>query len=113
MRVERFRHHWISVGQYGRAIRLFRAENCRDLIFIGTLVLRHTDRQASLIEEGWEEVPIDAIRDVDLTAGGHRLTIGTDADGIEEILCCREIAGQAARWWAPRSGRFLLPGRAR
>jgi hypothetical protein len=38
-------------------------------IFIGTLVLRHTDRQASLIAEGWEEVPIDAIRDVDLQPG--------------------------------------------
>ena len=36
--VERFRHHWISVGQLGRAMRLFRAENCRDLVFIGTLV---------------------------------------------------------------------------
>jgi DUF1009 family protein len=35
---ERFRHHWISVGQIGRALRLFRAENCRDLVFIGTLV---------------------------------------------------------------------------
>ena len=35
---ERFRHHWISVGQLGRALRLFRAENCRDLVFIGTLV---------------------------------------------------------------------------
>jgi DUF1009 family protein len=34
----RFRHHWISVGQLGRALRLFRAENCRDLVFIGTLV---------------------------------------------------------------------------
>lgn len=38
VRVTRFRHHWISVGQYGRAIGLFRAENCRDLVFIGTLV---------------------------------------------------------------------------
>jgi DUF1009 family protein len=36
--VERFRHHWIAVGQYGRAVKLFRAENCRDLIFIGSLV---------------------------------------------------------------------------
>jgi len=34
---KRFRHHWISVGQFGRAEKLFRAENCRDLIFIGTL----------------------------------------------------------------------------
>ena len=36
--VSRFRHHWISVGQVGRAMKLFRAENCRDLVFIGTLV---------------------------------------------------------------------------
>jgi UDP-2,3-diacylglucosamine hydrolase len=34
----RFRHHWISVGQLGRAEKLFRSENCRNLIFIGTLV---------------------------------------------------------------------------
>ena len=34
----RFRHHWISVGQIGRAEKLFRAENCRNLVFIGTLV---------------------------------------------------------------------------
>jgi DUF1009 family protein len=33
----RFRHHWISVGQLGRATKLFRSEGCRDLIFIGTL----------------------------------------------------------------------------
>ena len=36
--VERFRHHWISVGQLGKAEKLFRDENCRDLVFIGTLV---------------------------------------------------------------------------
>jgi UDP-2,3-diacylglucosamine hydrolase len=35
---ERFRHHWITVGQYGRAKKLFRQENCRNLVFIGTLV---------------------------------------------------------------------------
>ncbi len=36
-RVGRFRHHWISVGQLGRATKLFRSEGCRELIFIGTL----------------------------------------------------------------------------
>src|ERR1700716_1491533 len=36
--VERFRHHWISIGQLGRAVKLFRAENCRHLVFIGSLV---------------------------------------------------------------------------
>jgi DUF1009 family protein len=38
VRVERFRHHWIAVGQLGRAVKLFRSEKCRDLVFIGTLV---------------------------------------------------------------------------
>src|SRR3954447_3270246 len=36
--VARFRHHWISIGQLGRAVKLFRSENCRELVFIGTLV---------------------------------------------------------------------------
>ena len=30
-------------------------------VFIGTLVLRHSDHHASLLERGWEEVPIAAI----------------------------------------------------
>lgn len=36
--VTRFKHHWISLGQLGRLTRLLRAENCRDLAFIGTLI---------------------------------------------------------------------------
>ena len=31
-------------------------------IFIGTLCIRHTGRQASLEEEGWTEVPFTEIR---------------------------------------------------
>jgi len=38
VRAECFRHHWITVGQLGRATKLFRSEGCRDLIFIGTLM---------------------------------------------------------------------------
>jgi DUF1009 family protein len=38
VKVERFRHHWIHLGQVGRASKLFRSEGCRDLVFIGTLV---------------------------------------------------------------------------
>ena len=30
-------------------------------VFIGTLVLRHQDHHASLLESGWEEVPIEEI----------------------------------------------------
>jgi hypothetical protein len=38
IRVQRYRHHWISIGQIGRVLKLLRAENCRDLVFIGALV---------------------------------------------------------------------------
>jgi len=31
-------------------------------VFIGTLVLRHTDHHALLLERGWEEIPPDEIR---------------------------------------------------
>jgi DUF1009 family protein len=34
----RFRHHWISIGQFGKLCRLLRDEGCRQLAFIGTLV---------------------------------------------------------------------------
>ena len=37
-RAEGYRHHWIAIGQIGRAKKLFRAEGCRDLLFIGSLV---------------------------------------------------------------------------
>ena len=30
-------------------------------IFIGTLVLRHSDHHALLLERGWEEVPLEKI----------------------------------------------------
>jgi hypothetical protein len=31
-------------------------------VFIGTLCIRHTGRQASLEERGWEEIPVPEIR---------------------------------------------------
>jgi UDP-2,3-diacylglucosamine hydrolase len=34
----RHRHHWVSLGQLGRIMRYARAEGCRDIVFIGTLV---------------------------------------------------------------------------
>jgi hypothetical protein len=30
-------------------------------VFIGTLCIRHTGRQASLEERGWEEIPVERI----------------------------------------------------
>lgn len=34
--LEQFPHHWIAVGQAGRFRRLARAENCRDVVFVGS-----------------------------------------------------------------------------
>ena len=36
--VERYPHHWIAVGQLGRFFRLARAERCKEVLFIGTLL---------------------------------------------------------------------------
>ena len=36
--VERFPHHWIYIGQLGKFFRLARAEGCREVVFIGSLV---------------------------------------------------------------------------
>jgi UDP-2,3-diacylglucosamine hydrolase len=37
LEVARFRHHWISVGQVGKATKLLRNEGCREVMFIGSL----------------------------------------------------------------------------
>jgi DUF1009 family protein len=36
--VARYPHHWARLGQFGRFRRLARAENCRDVVFIGSLL---------------------------------------------------------------------------
>jgi DUF1009 family protein len=36
--IGRYAHHWIALGQVGRFFRLARAENCREVLFIGTLL---------------------------------------------------------------------------
>ena len=36
--VERYSHHWIAIGQAGRFFRLAKAENCREVLFIGTVL---------------------------------------------------------------------------
>jgi UDP-2,3-diacylglucosamine hydrolase len=36
--IGRYAHHWISIGQAGRFFRLARMENCRDVLFIGTVL---------------------------------------------------------------------------
>jgi len=36
--IERYAHYWIAIGQAGRFFRLAKAENCREVLFIGTLL---------------------------------------------------------------------------
>jgi UDP-2,3-diacylglucosamine hydrolase len=36
--IERYTHHWIAVGQLGRFLRLAKAEECREVLLIGTLL---------------------------------------------------------------------------
>ena len=36
--VERFAHHWLRIGRIGKFVRIARTEQCRDVVFIGSLV---------------------------------------------------------------------------
>jgi UDP-2,3-diacylglucosamine hydrolase len=36
--IARYAHHWIAIGQAGRFFRLAKAENCREVLFIGTVL---------------------------------------------------------------------------
>ena len=36
--IGRFEHHWITLGQAGHFFRLAKAENCREVLFIGTVL---------------------------------------------------------------------------
>jgi DUF1009 family protein len=45
--VERYPHHWVTIGRYGQFLALARAEGCREVVFIGTL-LRPSIRQIGL-----------------------------------------------------------------
>jgi UDP-2,3-diacylglucosamine hydrolase len=38
VRVARYRHHWIALGQFGRGRRLAAAEGCRQVAFIGSVI---------------------------------------------------------------------------
>jgi hypothetical protein len=39
-------------------------------IYIGTLVIRHCDHYASLLQDGWQEVPVEEIGIADATPAG-------------------------------------------
>jgi UDP-2,3-diacylglucosamine hydrolase len=52
--VERYRHHWIAIGQVGRFARMARSERCREVVLIGSLV-RPSLRQIRL---DWQTVRV-------------------------------------------------------
>lgn len=37
-KLEKFPHHWVALGQFGRLTRLMRSAGCRDIVFIGGMV---------------------------------------------------------------------------
>jgi hypothetical protein len=56
---------WLRVQGTGDASTMWYAvlrKEIREGVFIGTLVLRHTEHHASLLQQGWQEVAVDEIR---------------------------------------------------
>jgi hypothetical protein len=55
---------WLRVQGTGDASTMWYAvlrRQVRDGVYIGTLVLRHGEHHASLLQQGWQEVPIAEI----------------------------------------------------
>src|SRR6266487_2535292 len=93
--VERYPHHWIALGQFGRMCRLASAERCRDVVFIGNLIrpslreirldwqtIRLMPRVARLYRGGDDRLLFD-IGQAAVVASGHVIAVeaaeGTDA----------------------------------
>jgi hypothetical protein len=56
---------WLRIQGTGDATTMWYAvlrKEIREGVFIGTLVLRHTEHHASLLQQGWQEVAVDQIR---------------------------------------------------
>jgi hypothetical protein len=55
---------WHRVQGTGDASTMWYAvmrKQIREDVYIGTLVLRHSEHHASLLQQGWQEVPVDEI----------------------------------------------------
>jgi hypothetical protein len=54
---------WYPVSGTGDASTMWYAVLRREMrgVFIGTLALRHSDHHASLLQDGWQEVPVQEI----------------------------------------------------
>jgi UDP-2,3-diacylglucosamine hydrolase len=77
--IERYTHHWIAIGQIGRFLRLARTENCREVLFIGS-VLRPPLRHLRL---DWQSIRL-LPRAVRLFRGGDDRLLSGVAAFLEE-----------------------------
>jgi UDP-2,3-diacylglucosamine hydrolase len=96
--IERHAHHWIAIGQAGRFFRLARAEGCREVLFIGTLV-RPPLRQIRL---DWKTICL-LPRAIQIFRGGdNRLLSGVAAVAEEGGLRVIGIADVAPEVLVPQ-----------
>jgi DUF1009 family protein len=60
-RVGAYRHHWTTVGQFGRFCRIARSEGCRDVVWIGSVIrpalwrIRPDFRTLRLLPRVWRQ----------------------------------------------------------
>ncbi len=89
--VERYAHHWLALGQLGRFFRLAQAEDCREALFIGTL-LRPAIGQIRLDWQAIKMMP----RVIKAYAGGDDRLLSGVARLIEEggprIIGVKDVA---------------------
>jgi DUF1009 family protein len=101
--IEHYAHHWIAIGQVGRFFRLARAERCREVLFIGT-VLRPPIAQLRLdwqtvrlmprvlsFFRGGDDMLLSGVAGV-VESGGLRV-VGVD-DVAPEILVPHGVIGR-------------------
>jgi hypothetical protein len=102
--VERYTHHWIALGQFGRFVRLAQSEHCRDVLLIGTLVRPSLRR----IRLDWQTIRLMPRIVRSFRGGDDRLLSGV-AGLIESAgLCVIGVGDVAPEIFAPegRLGRY-------
>jgi DUF1009 family protein len=89
--VERYPHHWIAIGQAGRFFRLARQEQCKEVLFIGSL-LRPPIRQLRL---DWHTIRLMPRLVRAFRGGDDRLLSGIASmaeDGGLRVIGVRDVA---------------------
>ena len=106
--VERYAHHWVALGQVGRFFRLARAEDCGEVLFIGTL-LRPPISQIRL---DWQTIRLMPRVIRPLRGGDDRLLSGHGKlieEGGLRIIGVKDVAPDIVvpegRAWPPSARR--------